>query len=515
MKVIITMAGHSRRFQRAGYKGAKAFLKIGDKKMIEHVVDMFNQNDEFYFVINREQESFNNGEYVKFLEGISSRSHVVPIDSHEIGPCFSALQVPGIDDDDEVIVTYCDFSVEWNYERFLREARHFDASLPTFKGFHPASFGDTFYAYIKETNNHFEELREKASFTDNRHEEHASTGIYYFRKWQYFKKYAEEVVEDKTRELPEAYVSLTFNNMFRDGLSIGVFEVDNFICLGTPEDVEQYQFWYKYFKHHFSDKKKSVYENQLNLIPLAGRGSRFKQDGYKTFKPLIQIGKTPMIQLACNSFPKGDEWSFIILKEFEHYPIERTLSENYQNINVRSLNHVTEGQAITCLTAKDDFKDQSLFIASCDYQTVYDENEWNKIVEDQEIDVAIWTYRLGHGLTKNPNAFAYCLTDNGRDVLKVVEKQTISDNPGRDPMVVGTFWYRRTSDFVSGVEKMVEKNIRVNNEFYVGTSINQLIEDGKKVVIFDITQWVSFGDPFELKVFEYWDDYFYKKKVHQ
>jgi len=43
---------------------------------------------------------------------------------------------------------------------------------------------------------------------------------------------------------------------------------------------------------------------------------------------------------------------------------------------------------------------------------------------------------------------------------------------------------------------------------YVGTSINYLIEQGKKVVIFDIDQWISFGDPFELQVLEYWDEHF-------
>ena len=55
---------------------------------------------------------------------------------------------------------------------------------------------------------------------------------------------------------------------------------------------------------------------------------------------------------------------------------------------------------------------------------------------------------------------------------------------------------------------MIEKGITVNSEHYVGTSINCLLAEGARFVIFDVEQWVSFGDPFELKLFEYWSEYF-------
>ena len=75
-------------------------------------------------------------------------------------------------------------------------------------------------------------------------------------------------------------------------------------------------------------------------------------------------------------------------------------------------------------------------------------------------------------------------------------------------MVIGTFWYRRAGDFKDAVKDMVANNILVNGEHYVGTSINYLIKNRKKFVIFDIDQWISFGDPFELQVLEYWQEHF-------
>jgi hypothetical protein len=75
--------------------------------------------------------------------------------------------------------------------------------------------------------------------------------------------------------------------------------------------------------------------------------------------------------------------------------------------------------------------------------------------------------------------------------------------------VVGSFWYRRASDFVLGAQTLIENEITVKGEHYVGTSINQLLRMGRRFVIFDVAQWVSFGDPFDLNVFEYWESYFY------
>ena len=44
--------------------------------------------------------------------------------------------------------------------------RGYDGGIPSFKGFHPASFGDTLYAYMRvNSNDEMLELREKKCFT--------------------------------------------------------------------------------------------------------------------------------------------------------------------------------------------------------------------------------------------------------------------------------------------------------------------------------------------------------------
>ena len=57
MHVIITMAGHSRRFKKAGYQVPKFLIEIDGEPMISHVVSMFDSQDDFYFIINKLDDS--------------------------------------------------------------------------------------------------------------------------------------------------------------------------------------------------------------------------------------------------------------------------------------------------------------------------------------------------------------------------------------------------------------------------------------------------------------------------
>ncbi|MCD4830513.1 MAG: NTP transferase domain-containing protein [Anaerohalosphaeraceae bacterium] len=248
MKIIIPMAGHSRRFKQAGYERPKPFIMIDGRPVIELVCQMFSPEDKFIFICNKEHLA--NDEYLKILKSIVRNYQIIEIDPHEYGPTYSVLQAADYigDENEPIIINYCDFLMQWNYRHFLLKAAQHDGAIPVFRGLHPASYGDTYYAYIK-ANEKLEmiELREKASFTNDRISEFASTGTYYIDSWKTFVIYANKLMETSLESNVEYYCSLLFNYMVRDGKNICLFEVDKFICLGTPSDIEEYIFWAEYF----------------------------------------------------------------------------------------------------------------------------------------------------------------------------------------------------------------------------------------------------------------------------
>ena len=66
---------------------------------------------------------------------------------------------------------------------------------------------------------------------------------------------------------------------------------------------------------------------------------------------------------------------------------------------------------------------------------------------------------------------------------------------------VGIYYWRRGSDYVKYAEQMIQKNIRVNNEFYVCPVFNEAIMDGKRIRTFNIEKMWGLGTPEDLEYF--------------
>ena len=423
MNILITLAGKSLRFKYQGYKKEKFLLLIDDKKtVLQKVIEMFDFNDDYHFIISKSQSKIPN--LKKYLKSLTKKNTTHIIQDHNQGPVFSVLEVKNINLTKPIIISYCDFFVKWNYKNFLRNIYNLDGSMPVFRGFHPSSFSGTLYAYIKATKNkNFLKIKEKESFTNKPQQEYASCGIYYFKSLELYKYFANKLLSDTKGE---AYVSLIYNYMKNEKLKINIYEVEKFICLGTPFDYMHYLFWYKYFKSNFFFKSK-LDSNTNNLIPMSGRGDRFKKYGYRVPKPLIQINKFSMLELATNTFPRPKKWNFIINeKDNKNKRIEKLIKKISFNSNIVKVKKITQGPASSCYLAKKYIKkNESLFISSCDYLTIFDEKKWSKIIKNKKIDGIIWTSKLEDKIIKSYKSFGYCIIDKNNFVKKIVEKNTV------------------------------------------------------------------------------------------
>ena len=91
------------------------------------------------------------------------------------------------------------------------------------------------------------------------------------------------------------------------------------------------------------------------LIPMAGAGSRFKKEGYKTSKPLILVNQKPMVVEATSHLPKGEKYIYICrVNNIANDHIDKEIKKYYSDAQFIVINELTEGQAATCLLAKDE-----------------------------------------------------------------------------------------------------------------------------------------------------------------
>ena len=248
-----------------------------------------------------------------------------------------------------------------------------------------------------------------------------------------------------------------------------------------------------------------------NLIPMAGIGKRFSDEGYTLPKPLIPVSGKPMIAQAIRSMPLADDWIFVCRKEhIEKYRVDEVLKNEIPSCKIISVDKTTEGQASTCLLAKDAMDmDKPLFIGACDNGMVFDRDEWKKLTSDKNIDAVILTFTRQPNLTRNPKAWGWVVNDKGV-VQKISVKVPVSEDPFNDHAVVGSFWFRTGRIFVDAAEQMIAANKRTNNEFYVDSVPMEITENGGKVVIFDLDQYIGWGTPVDLREYEHWENVFVK-----
>ena len=218
----------------------------------------------------------------------------------------------------------------------------------------------------------------------------------------------------------------------------------------------------------------------LNIvIPMAGRGSRFAEAGYKDPKPLIPVHGKPMIQVVVENLMPKYEHRFIFICQNQHikdYDLVPKLKSMAKNVEIIGIDGITEGQVCTVLKAKHLIdNDEPLMTANSDQYIDFDINDYLSVMDDKNLDGLIMTMKA------DDPKWSYAKTDKDGFVVETAEKKVISENA-----TVGIFNFRRGKDLVCSAEQMIADNIRVNNEFYTCPCYNYLIREGKKIGIYGI-----------------------------
>jgi bifunctional N-acetylglucosamine-1-phosphate-uridyltransferase/glucosamine-1-phosphate-acetyltransferase GlmU-like protein len=157
--------------------------------------------------------------------------------------------------------------------------------------------------------------------------------------------------------------------------------------------------------------------------------------------------------------------------------------------------------------AKNDINnDNALLISPCDNGMIYNLKAFIRITENA--DVVLFTFRNNCTVVEKPNQYGWVIVDGDNKTLKISCKKQVSDNPENDHAITGAFWFKHGSYFVDAAEKMIAENRRINKEFYVDDCINDCINVGLRVMVFEIDHYICWGTPSDLKTYKYWQQYF-------
>jgi HAD superfamily hydrolase (TIGR01509 family) len=265
--------------------------------------------------------------------------------------------------------------------------------------------------------------------------------------------------------------------------------------VGSPKEVTYINIKNKIniIKENYNMKSPAWRDEKLNvLIPMAGAGSRFEQAGYTFPKPLIEVKNKPMIQVVVDNLNIKANYIYIVQKKHrEKYNLDTLLNLITPNCKIVEVDGLTEGAACTALLAKEFIdNDAPLFFANSDQFVEWDSNEFMYKMNETNADGGIVTFEATH-----PKWSFAKINDKGL-VTEVAEK-----NPISNIATVGYYYWKHGSDFVKYAEQMINKNIRINNEFYVCPVFNEAIGDAKEIRTFNVEGMWGLGTPEDLKYY--------------
>ena len=236
------------------------------------------------------------------------------------------------------------------------------------------------------------------------------------------------------------------------------------------------------------------------LIPLGGKGERFKICGYKKPKALINIfGKPILYYLLDNLNINRTDLIYIPYnKDYEQYRFETQIKKDYPNYNFKffKLEQDTLGAAHTINLALNNLalnntyinqNDENILCLDCDnFYTCDIINMWNK-------DNQIFTI---YDVNTNP-IFSYInITDNF--ITDIKEKEKISNYA-----CTGAYGFKSWKTLLYYTSIVIDKNMVQQNELYTSSVIKLMLTENIKFTNqqIDYTKFHCLGTPIQLKLF--------------
>ena len=205
------------------------------------------------------------------------------------------------------------------------------------------------------------------------------------------------------------------------------------------------------------------------IIPLGGKGERFRKQGYDKPKPLIKVlDKEILFYVIDNLVIDNDDKIFIIYnKDLDDYDFSNIIKNKYININLIRLDNDTKGASETVFIGLNEiiknytYNKKSILI---DGDTFYTSDIINKF---RIIDKNAVFFTKNYDT--NP-VFSYIKMDIENNIIDIKEKNKISDNAN-----TGAYAFDDINILYNYAKYVVENDIRFNNECYTSCIISEMI----------------------------------------
>lgn len=230
------------------------------------------------------------------------------------------------------------------------------------------------------------------------------------------------------------------------------------------------------------------------ILPIGGLGERFKKEKYNKPKPLISFLGRPLIFWLLDNLKVNEKDSIHIPynSELDNFRFKDLLKNEYPNLNFffYKIDFLTRGASETVYVALNNFTKNQLqeSVLIIDSDNIY----FSDVVGDfRKInDNCIFYF---NDFDDSP-IYSYIKTKN-EYVLDIAEKIKISNNAN-----CGVYGFAYGLELKNTIEKIIDKNIKINNEFYISNLYKEFLSNKIKIKSKYVEDFICLGTPELLKV---------------
>jgi hypothetical protein len=151
-------------------------------------------------------------------------------------------------DETPLTITACDNGAMYNVERLERllADESVDVIVWCFTNNPTGKLYPNMYAWLDvDSEKNIRDVSIKKPFHDKPNTR-AIIGTMFFRKTKIFKEGYSHIVKKNIRTNGEFYVDNVLMPLIQSGLNVKAFEVDYYLCWGTPNDYKTFNYWDEY-----------------------------------------------------------------------------------------------------------------------------------------------------------------------------------------------------------------------------------------------------------------------------
>lgn len=262
MIILIPMGGKGTRFSDAGYRTNKACIPTTDRHSGDKLpmvlcamkdVPGINDPENKIICVDREFHEANGTEKIIkdfYPNTVFIHDHALLDQAYG---CFLAREF--LHSDEELFIGACDNGIEIDLDAFEQAKKDADVLMISHSNDTNIEQNPNAHSWAKlmEDGKSLKSISLKTPVSDDPMKDHATTGMFWFKKASDFLKYLEEMINAKDTLDGKYYVDKVIQYCIDGGLKTQYFDV-RYICWGTPKDYEEYERTVAYWKKYSEDE---------------------------------------------------------------------------------------------------------------------------------------------------------------------------------------------------------------------------------------------------------------------